>query len=137
MPTLIRDLQFALRQLRKAPGFTATAVLTLAIGIGGVTTVFSVVQAVLFRPLPFRDPAQLMSLHERAEQDTHELRMSAPDVLFFQRESKAFSAIGGFIGSSYEVTEAGAPFRAHAERVTATIFPLLGVEPTLGRTFSQ
>ena len=117
IPTLMRDLHFALRQLRKAPGFTATAVLTLGIGIGGVTAVFSVVEAVLLRPLPLRDPAQLMSLHERAEQDKHELRMSAPDVLFFQQESKAFSAIGGFISSSYELTEAGAPFRAQAERV--------------------
>jgi putative ABC transport system permease protein len=137
MPTLIRDLHFALRQLRKAPGFTATAVLTLAIGIGGVTAVFSVVEAVLLRPLPFREPAQLMSLHERAEQDKHELRMSAPDVLFFQQESKAFSSIGGFIGSTYELTEAGAPFRAQAERASSTIFPLLGIEPTLGRTFTQ
>ena len=116
MRTLLRDLHFALRQLRKAPGFTATAVLTLAIGIGGVTAVFSVVEAVLLRPLPFRDPTQLMSLHEHAEQDTHELRMSAPEVLIFQQESKAFSAIGGFIGSSYELTEAGAPFRAQAEQ---------------------
>ncbi len=137
MRTLPRDLHFALRQLRKAPGFTATAVLTLAIGIGGVTAVFSVVEAVLLRPLPFRDPAQLMSLHERVEQDKHELRMSAPDVLFFQRESKAFSAIGGFIGSDYELTGAGAPFKAQAERVTSSLFPVLGIEPMLGRTFTQ
>ncbi len=137
MRTLLRDLQFALRQLRKAPGFALTAVLTLAIRIGGVTAVFSVVEAVLLRPLPFHNPAQLMSLHERAEQDSHELRMSAPDVLFFERESKAFSAVGGFIASSYELTEAGAPFRAQAERVSSTIFPLLGIEPTLGRTFTQ
>ncbi len=137
MRTLLRDLHFALRHLRKVPGFTATAVLTLAIGIGGVTAVFSVVEAVLLRPLPFRDPAQLMSLHERVEQDKHELRMSAPDVLFFQRESKAFSAIGGFIGSDYELTGAGAPFKAQAERVTASIFTVIGIEPTLGRTFTQ
>jgi predicted permease len=135
--TLLRDLHFALRQLRKAPSFALTAVLTLAIGIGGVTAVFSVVEAVLLRPLPFREPARLMSLHESAEQDSHELRMSAPDVLFFQRESKAFSSIGGFIGSAYESTGAGAPFKAFAERVSSSLFPLLGIEPILGRTFTQ
>lgn len=137
MGTLLRDLHFALRQLRKAPSFALTAVLTLAIGIGGVTAVFSVVEAVLLRPLPFREPARLMSLHESAEQDSHELRMSAPDVLFFQRESKAFSSIGGFIGSAYESTGAGAPFKASAERVSSSLFPLLGIEPILGRTFTQ
>src|SRR5271170_1603652 len=133
---MLSDIRHAIRRLRKSPGFSLTAILTLALAIGGVTAVFSVVEAVLLRPLPFRDPAQLTSLHERAEQDTHELRMSAPDVLFFQRESKAFSAIGGFIGSSYELTEAGAPFRAQAERVSSTLFPLLGIEPMLGRTFT-
>jgi predicted permease len=137
MGTLLRDLQFALRQLRKAPSFALTAVLTLAIGIGGVTAVFSVVEAVLLRPLPFREPARLMSLHESADQDSHELRMSAPDVLFFQREGKAFSSIGGFIGSAYELTGAGAPFKALAERVSSSLFPLLGIEPILGRTFTQ
>src|SRR5580704_7071493 len=119
------DLKYAWRQLRKSPACTLTAVLTLAIGIGGVTAVFSVVEAVLLRPLPFREPARLMSLHESAQQDSHELRMSAPDVLFFQRESKSFSSIGGFIGSAYELTGAGAPFKALAERVSSSLFPLL------------
>jgi putative ABC transport system permease protein len=126
-----------LRQLRKAPGFAITAVLTLAVGIGGVTAVFSVVEAVLLRPLPFRDSQRLVSLHESAEQDTHELRMGAPDVLMFERESKAFSGVGGFIASGYELTGAGAPFKARAERVTASLFPVLGVEPMLGRAFTQ
>src|SRR5450631_3301401 len=67
---LFRDLRFALRQLAKAPGFTLTAVLTLAIGIGGVTAVFSVVLAVLLRPLPFKDSERLISLHEHIEGDS-------------------------------------------------------------------
>lgn len=134
---LLWDLRFALRQLAKAPGFTLTAVLTLAIGIGGVTGVFSVVLAVLLRPLPFEDPGTLISLHERIEGDAHDLRVSAPDVLVFERESKAFSAVGGFVGSGYELTGAGAPFKARAERVTASLFPLLGIHPMLGRTFTQ
>ncbi len=137
MGTLLQNLRYASRQLSKAPAFALTAVLTLAIGIGGVTAVFSVVQAVILRPLPFKDPARLISLHEHFEQDAHELRMSAPDVLIFERESQAFSGVGGFIASAYELTGAGAPFQARAERVTSSLFPLLGIDPMLGRTFTQ
>jgi len=137
MRTLLHDLRYALRQLRKAPGFALTAVLTLAVGIGGVTAVFSVVEAVMLRPLPFKDSGRLISLHENVEQDSHELRMSAPDVVIFQRESKAFSGVGGFIASAYELTGAGAPFKARAERVTSSLFPILGIEPLLGRIFTQ
>jgi putative ABC transport system permease protein len=137
LPTSLQELHYALRQLRKAPGFALTAVLTLAVGIGGVTAVFSVVEAVMLRPLPFRDSGRLVSLHESFEHDSHELRMSAPDVLMFQRESKAFSAVGGFLGSAYELTGAGAPFKAQAERVSSSLFPILGIEPLLGRIFTQ
>ena len=134
---LLRDLRYASRQLVRAPGFTLTAVLTLAIGIGGVTAVFSVVLAVLLRPLPFKDSGKLISLHEHIEGDSHDLSVTAPDVLTFERENKAFSRVGGFVGSEYELTGAGAPFKARAERVTASLFPLLGIDPMLGRTFTQ
>jgi predicted permease len=134
---LLRDLRFALRQLAKAPGFTLTAVLTLAIGIGGVTAVFSIVLAVLLRPLPFKDSGRLISLHEHIEGYADELNLTAPDVLTFEHESNAFTAVGGFVGSEYALTGAGAPFKARTERVTASLFPLLGIEPMLGRTFTQ
>jgi putative ABC transport system permease protein len=137
MQTLLQDLRYALRQLRKAPGFALTTVLTLAVGIGGVTAVFSVVEAVMLRPLSFKDSGNLISLHESFEHDSHELRMSAPDVLIFQRESQAFFGVGGFIASAYELTGAGAPFKARAERVTSSLFPILGIEPLLGRIFTQ
>jgi predicted permease len=132
------DLKYAWRQLRKTPGFTLTAVLTLAIGIGGVTAVFSVVEAVLLRPLPYKDSAKLFALHERVEHLIDgDANLSAPDVLTFARESKAFTGVGGFVGASYEASGAGAPFQARAERVTASMFPVLGVDPALGRTFTQ
>src|SRR6202041_3565666 len=134
---LLRDLRYALRQLARAPGFTLTAVLTLAIGIGGVTAVFSVVLAVLLRPLPFKDSGRLISLHEHIEGNSHDLSVTAPDVLIFERENKAFSRVGGFIGSEFELTGAGAPIKARAERVTASLFPLLGIDPMLGRTFTR
>jgi putative ABC transport system permease protein len=132
------NVRYGLRQLRKSPAFSITAILTLALGIGGMTAVFSVVEAVLLRPLPFKDSGQLMSLHERVEEDTpHDFNVSAPDVLIFQRESKAFSGAGGYLRAAYDVTGAGAPFHATAERVTASLFPVLGVGPLLGRTFTQ
>ena len=137
MCALVQDLCYTLRQLRKSLGFTLTAVLTLAVGIGGVTAVFSIVEGVMLRPLPFEDSGRLISLHERFEQDSHELRMSAPDVLTFQRESEAFSGVGGFIASAYELTGAGASFKARAERVSSSVFPLLGTKPLLGRVFTQ
>ena len=66
-----------------------------------------------------------------------EFNVTAPDVLIFQRESKAFSGEGGYVGADYDVTGAGAPFHAAAERVTASLFPVLGIDPLLGRTFTQ
>jgi putative ABC transport system permease protein len=137
MHTAFRNLRYAFRQLRNSPGFALTAILTLTIGIGGTVAVFSVVDAVLLRPLPFKDPDQLVSLHERSDQDQHELRVTAPDLLIFQRDSHAFSGVAGFISSAYELTGAGDPFKARAERVSASLFPVLGVEPGLGRAFTQ
>ena len=125
MRALLQDLYYTSRLLRKSLGFTLTAVLTLAVGIGGVTAVFSIVESVMLRPLPFQDSGRLVSLHERFEQESHELRMSAPDVQTFQRDSQAFSGVGGFIASTYELTGAGSPFKARAERVTSSVFPLL------------
>jgi len=135
---MLADLKFAWRQLRKSPGFTLTAVLTLALGIGGVTAVFSVVEAVLLRPLPYKDSANLFLLRERFEHlMSGDANLSAPDVLTFARENKVFTGVGGFIGASFEASGAGAPFRAQAERFTASMFPVLGIEPLLGRTFTQ
>ena len=132
LEAFLLDLRYGLRQLRKSPAFAATAVLTLALGIGGMTAVFSVVEAVLLRPLPFKDSGQLLTLHEGVREDPHPFNVTAPDVLIFQRESKAFSGEGGYVGADYDVTGAGAPFHAVAERVTASLFPVLGVDPLLG-----
>src|SRR5437879_1272345 len=137
MKSLLRDISYAVRQSRKSPGFALTAVLILTVGIGGTVAVFSVVEAVLLRPLPFKDSNRLISLHERSDLDRHELRMTAPAVLIFQRENKSFAGIAGFISSAYELTGAGAPFEARAERMSASLFPVLEAQPWLGRTFTQ
>jgi putative ABC transport system permease protein len=136
LDSLAKDGRYALRQLHKSPGFTLTAVLTLAVGIGGVTAAFSVFEAVLLRPLPFKNSSELVTLHESVREDPHEFNVTAPDVLIFQRESKAFSGEGGYIAAGYDVTGAGAPFHAAAERVSASVFPVLGTDPFLGRTFT-
>jgi putative ABC transport system permease protein len=133
---VLAELRFAFRQLRKSPGFTATAILTLALGIGGVTAVFSVVYAVLLRPLPYPQSGRLVVLHEGlAHMGTANL--GAEDLAVYARDDHAFAGVGGFIGAAYGVSGAGAPFRADAERVSAALFPVLGVKPLLGRTFTE
>jgi len=134
---MLTDIRHAVRRLRKAPGFSLTAILTLALAIGGVTAVFSIVEAVLLRPLPFSDPAQLVRLHEGIEHILEPVDLPAPDIIRFAQNNQTFSAVGGFVSSEYEVTGAGAPLHARAERVTASLFPLLGVAPMQGRNFTQ
>lgn len=133
---MLSDIRFAFRQLRKSPAFTTTAVLTLAVAIGGVTAVFSIVNAVLLRPLPFHDSDRLVSLHEGIA-NVSEGALPAPDVIQFSRENRSFTGVGGFVSAEYELTGAGEPFHARAERVTASLFPVLGVTPMLGRAFTQ
>jgi putative ABC transport system permease protein len=134
--TLVRDIRYALRQLRRSPGFTFTAVLTLAIGIGGVAAVYSVVEAVLLRPLPFYQPDRLVRLHEGLRHEFETSGLPAPDVISFARDNKVFAALAGFVPESYEVSGAGKSFAAKAERITASLLPMLGVEPMLGRVFT-
>jgi predicted permease len=135
--TLGRDVRYALRQLEKSPGFTLTAVLTLAIGIGGVAAVYSVVEAVLLRPLPFNEPARLVRLHEGVEHQFEQANLPAPDVIRFARDNRTFLSVAGFVATEFEVSGAGKPFRAKAERVTASLLPLLSVQPMLGRAFTE
>ena len=134
---MFSDIRHAFRRLRKAPGFTITAVLTLALAIGGVTAVFSIVESVLLRPLPFEHPESLVRLHEGIEHILEPVDLPAPDILRFARNNQTFSAVGGFVASEYELTGAGAPLHARAERVTAALFPMLGIAPIQGRNFTQ
>ena len=136
LEALGRDVRFAVRQLRKSPGFTLTAVLTLAIGIGGVAAVYSVVEAVLLRPLPIKDSARLVRLHEGIEHQLDQADLPAPDVISFSRDNRTFAQVAGFVRAQFEVSGMGKPFQTKAERVTASLFPLLGVQPELGRAFT-
>jgi len=126
-----------LRQFRRSPGFTLTAVLTLAIGIGGLTAVWSVVEAVLLRPLPFDAPDRLVRLHEGVEHMLEPADLPAPDVIRFARDNQTFTQVGGYISAGFEVSGAGKPFQAKAERITAALLPMLGAQPMAGRVFTQ
>jgi putative ABC transport system permease protein len=134
------DLRVALRQLAKSPGFAITAVLMLAFGIGATTAIFSIVEAVLLRPLPFPDSEQLMTLSDRLEGvnvgGNNEVGVTVPDIKAYTRETRGFSALGGYQRSGYELSGAGEPAQINAARLSAGVFSALGVQPLLGRVFT-
>src|SRR5215469_12658108 len=130
-----QDLRYALRQLRKNPGFTAVAALTLALGIGANTAIFSVVNAVLLNPLPFQNANRIVSLFE-ATPNFPQGSISYPNFLDWQRDNRAFEAMAAFHWTDGAITGVGEAEQVHAERVSATFFPILGVNPILGRSFT-
>jgi predicted permease len=135
------DIRYALRQLRKSPGFALTAVLTLAFGIGATTAIFSIVEGVLLRPLPFSEPGRLMTLGDHLEGVDDfgggALGVTAPGVQTYIRDTHAFSSMGGYTHASYELSGSGDPAEINASRLSASMFPALGVSPLMGRVFTQ
>ena len=141
MRNAFSDLRFAIRQLLKAPGFTLTAVLTLAFGIGATTAIFSIVEGVLLRPLPFAHPDRLVVLSDVLAGanlgDNGEAGVTAPEIPTYQRNTVSFESLGGYQQTGYEFSGAGAPAQINASRLTASLFHVLGVPPLMGRTFTQ
>ncbi len=134
MGAIYQDLRYALRMFLKNPGFTAVAILTLALGIGANTAIFSVVNAVLLRPLPYSNPARLCFLFERLP--------SAPIVgpsyenwMDFRDQGTSFDGVAAVRSTTFTLTGAGEPERVFGQMATANFFPLMGVNATLGRTF--
>src|ERR1700723_1850595 len=139
MGTTFQDIRYGLRQLRKSPGFTLTAVLTLAFGIGATTAIFSIVEGVLLRPLPFSNPSSLVTLGdtlEGAQYGDETPLVTAPGIRVYMRDTRAFSSLGGYQPSAYELSGPGAPAQINAARLTASMFTVLGVPPILGRAFT-
>ncbi|MGH7568096.1 MAG: ABC transporter permease [Gemmatimonadales bacterium] len=138
MDTLVHDLRYALRQLRTHPGFTAVAVMTLALGIGANTAIFSVVDGVLLRPAPFTDMDRLMMVWETDRKSgTAREPASVPDYLDFQQRSARFERLAAFTAAEVNLTpDAGDPSRLAALAVSYEFLPLVGLRPLLGRTFT-
>ena len=135
--TLLQDLRFALRMLRKSPGFAAVAVLTLALGIGANTAIFSVVDGVLLKPLPYPHPEQLVTINiSPLAVDPHVSNMAPEDYFIFREQSRSFQDIGIYLGSAVNITGMAEPERANALGVTHDVLSVLGIPPLLGRTFS-
>lgn len=136
-----QDTRYTLRQLRKSPGFTVTAILMLALGIGATTAIFSIVEGVLLRPLPFPDPDRLVILGDVLE-GSHcasctQSSVTAPDIRNYMRDTESFSHLGGYRQRLFELSGAGEPAAVNATRMSGEVFAALGVPPVLGRTFTQ
>lgn len=135
MDTLGKDLRYAARLLRKSPGFTLTAIVVIAIGVGANGAIFSLVDAVLLRPLPYTQPEQLVRLWERAPGSDRNA-VSPLNFLDWSEQNKVFSSMAALSGASRTLTRDGASAeRIPGQAVTASFFDLLGVTPVLGRTF--
>ena len=134
----MNDVAFALRQLRKSPGFTLIAVLTLALGIGANTAVFSLIHDLFLRGLPFRAPENIVHVYgEAKERDLHQLPFSIPKFWHYRDGQNVFTAVAADWGNGYILTGSGEPVQVLGANVTANYFDLLGVHPILGRNFLQ
>ncbi len=135
MRTLTQDLRYGLRMLRKSPGFAVVAILTLALGIGANTAIFSVIEAVLLRPLPYPDPGQLALLPEsNPKRGITDAGMSYPSLLELRDNSRVFDAIAGLASHSLTLTGRGEPSEARTIVVTQSFFSVFTTKPLLGRT---
>jgi putative ABC transport system permease protein len=138
MGTLLQDVRFALRVLWKSRGFTAVAVVTLALGVGANTAIFSVVDAALLRPLPFKDPARLVHLWETTRRgDFNRREASYPDFLDWRREGTDFEAVAGYTPAFFTLAGGDGPERVQGAAVTRNFFDTLGVKPARGRAFLE
>jgi len=133
--SLLQDLRYGLRMLTKAPAFSVIAILTLALGIGANTAIFSVVNGVLLNPLPFHDAHQLVSLFEEIPNFKNG-SISYPNFVDWRRMNRSFSALAAYRSTGFNLTGAGEPENLHGEMISAGFFEILGVSPLRGRTFT-
>jgi predicted permease len=138
--TFVQDIRYAFRMLRKSPGFTVVAVLTLALGIGANAAIFSVVESVLLRPLPFKDAARLVGMQEYSPGKADMAGVSFPDYLVWKRQNSVFEETAAYflISASNDIVLGGpsSTVRARYSTVTNSFFTILGVQPALGHGFS-
>ena len=136
MEALFKDIRYATRSLFKHPGFTAIAVVTLALGIGANTAMFSVINAVLLRPLPYRDPARLVTIWEESpERGLYQMPVSLANLRDWVDQNQTFEQISAYTFTDLNLTGTGEPARLGTVRTSANLFSLVGVAPLLGRPF--
>src|SRR3982750_2837798 len=134
---MINDFRFAFRMLWKNPAFSFVAIATLALGIGANTAVLSLVNALLLRPLPYKNPQQLVLIWEQfSRQGLDRIPVSAPEYLDYEKELRSYDRIAAFDYVSLNLTGGDMPERIQGSVVTPSLFPLLGIEPIKGRTFA-
>jgi putative ABC transport system permease protein len=137
---LFQDLRITARHLRHSPGFSAMAVLMLALGIGATSAVFSIVEAVLLRPLPFPDSERLVALGDILQGTNYTgngLSVTISDVLNYTRDTHSFASLGGYQQVAFELSGTGEPAQVNAARLSGGVFPALAVAPLRGRFFTQ
>jgi putative ABC transport system permease protein len=141
MQTLLQDLKYGLRMLAKSPGFTIVAVLTLALGIGASTAVFSIVNAVLLKPLPYLNADRIVipwrQVPPQLNLGYNEIPWGLTEFRRMLTDAKTFQDLGAFKSDSFILTAAGDPAKLDGLRASAGFFPALGVQPVLGRAFSS
>ena len=136
MNSILRDIRFGARNLLKRPGATMVALVTLALGIGVNTAIFSAVDSILLRPLPFKDPERVVSIWEQGlGQGIRQNEMAPANFFDLRNQTTGFEGIGAHGPQDINLTGAGEPERLNGELVTANVLSILGVEPALGRTF--
>src|ERR1041384_6812591 len=135
METILQDLRYGLRTLRKAPGFASIAILTLAIGIGANTAMFSIVNGVLLRPLPYAKPDRLLRLATSMPQ-FKDSSVAYPNFLDWQQRSRSFDELALYRNETWTLTGVENPERLRGEMTSAGIFPALGIRPIIGRVFT-
>src|SRR5436853_5323886 len=139
MQLLLRDLRYGARILLKQPGFTLIAVLTLALGIGANTAIFSIVNAVLLRPLPYQEPERIMLLWGKNPQlqlNMTDFPISYGDFLDLRAQSRTFESLAAFYPNSVNLTGDANPEHLGAVNVSSNVLQTLGIAPALGRTFA-
>src|SRR5262249_36429858 len=138
MNTLFQDLRYGARILLKQPGFTLVAVLTLAIGIGANTAIFSLVNSILLRPLPFREPDRIVRLIQASPKlGLPTWGVSQADFAAYHEQNRSFESLALYNTSAINMTGQGEPERLPMTNVTADFFKVFGLSPLLGRTFVE
>ncbi len=133
---LFQDIRFAIRMLRRNPGFAIASVMTLALGIGANTAIFLVIHAVLLSPLPYQHPERLVTLWEsNPQQEIERAAVSPPNFVDWNTQSRTLENVSAYRYWGFVLTGSGEPERVAGARVSASLFPLLGVKPIMGRTF--